>query len=257
MEETWFLRLLRGLRKAATQGKAVPLMTRDDEQSAGVASADAPNEVAGDDELSRRVFVHRLTFMGGGVVLLGACKEAPPPPAPPRAPPPQALVSSHKTFTDDEWATLSAAVDRVLPKDEDPGALEAGVPEYIDRMLQTPAMEQMRKNFLPGLAALERRAQKMFKTSFSEATAAQKDELLTLFKNSPEGSGEARWYEMLVVLTLEGFLGDPSYGGNRGEVGWKLVGFELVGRNAKGDPQPLYNGSKRLDELRCGGKRGC
>jgi gluconate 2-dehydrogenase gamma chain len=118
-------------------------------------------------------------------------------------------------------------------------------------------MEQMRNNFLPGLAALERRAQRMFKTSFAKATPEQQDELLTLFKNSPENSGEARWYEMLVVLTLEGFLCDPSYGGNHGEVGWKLVGFNLVGRNVKGDPKPPYDGSKRLDELRCGGNRGC
>lgn len=237
-----------------------PAMTRDDESQLDAAALEsAADEGVGDDDFSRRVFVHRLTFMGGGVVLLGAgCKQQKPPaPPPPAATPPQALVSSHKTFTNDEWATLSAAVDRVLPKDEDPGALEAGVPEYIDRMLQTPQMEQMRKNFVPGVAALERRAQKMFKTSFAKATPAQQDELLTLFKNSPENTGEARWYEMLVVLTLEGFLGDPSYGGNQGEVGWKLVGFQLVGRNIKGDPKPPYDGSKRLEELRCGGNRGC
>jgi gluconate 2-dehydrogenase gamma chain len=215
-------------------------------------------EAACEGGLSRRVFVHRLAFMGGGVVLLGdGCKQdGGAPPEAPRAAAP-ALVSSHRTFTDPEWATLSAAVERVLPRDEDPGALDAHVPEYIDRALQTRALQQMREHFVPGLAALERRAQRMFKTSFATATAAQQDELLTLFKNSPDTSGEARWYELLVVLTLEGFLGDPSYGGNRGEVGWRLVGFELVGRNPKGDPQPPYDGARRLDELRCGGGRGC
>lgn len=236
-----------------------PAMTRDDFELDAAAPGDAREETEAEHGLSRRVFVHRLTFMGGGVVLLGsACKKDEKPPAPkPVEPPPQALVSSHKTFTNPEWATLSAACERILPKDEDPGALDANVPEYIDRMLQTREMEQMRKNFVPGLAALERRAQKMFKTSFATASTAQQDELLTIFKNSPETSGEARWYEMLVVLTMEGFLGDPSYGGNRGEVGWALVGFKLVGRNVKGDPKPPYDGSKRLDELRCGGNRGC
>ena len=29
-----------------------------------------------------------------------------------------------------------------------------------------------------------------------------------------------------MVLTLEGFLGDPSYGGNKDQVGWALVGFD-------------------------------
>lgn len=209
-----------------------------------------------DDDFSRRVFVRRLTFLGGGTVLLGnGCKKDEAPVA--TTPPKQALTISHKTFTDVEWATLSAAVDRIIPRDEDPGALDAKVPEYIDRMLQTEALEQMKKNFVPGLAALERRAQSMFKKPFAQATTAQQDELIAIFKDSPEKSGEARWYEILVVLCLEGFLGDPSYGGNQGEVGWKLVGFNLVGRNAKGDPSSPYDGSQKLHQLICGGGKGC
>ncbi len=210
------------------------------------------------ERLSRRVFVNRLTFMGGGVVLLGsACKDEPKPKKPsPRLP--EALVSSHRTFTDDEWATLTAAVDRVLPKDEGAaGALEAGVPEYVDRILQTQELRRMKDDFIPGLAALDRRAQRLFKVPFAHAADHQKDEVLTLFKDSPESSGEAKWYEILVVLTMEGFLGDPSYGGNRGEVGWKAVGFTLVGRNVKADPKSGYDGAKTLDALRCGGGKGC
>ena len=207
-----------------------------------------------DDDLSRRVFVHHLTFLGGGAVLLAGCKEPPKPATPPK---PVALTSSHRTFTDAEWATLSAAVDRMIPRDFDPGALDAHVPEYIDRMLQSEAMVQMKQNFVPGLGALERRAQRMFQKAYAQVTPVQQDELLTLFKDAPEKSGEARWYEMFVVLVLEGFLGDPSYGGNQGEVGWKLVGFELVGRNVKGDPKPPYDGSGRLHQLICGGGKGC
>jgi gluconate 2-dehydrogenase gamma chain len=97
----------------------------------------------------------------------------------------------------------------------------------------------------------------MFKVGFVAATPAQQDEALTAFKDSPEKSGEARWYEILLVLSLEGFLGDPSYGGNQGEAGWKLVGFTLVGRNVKGDPARGYDGQKQLDRLTCGGGHGC
>ena len=211
------------------------------------------------DDPSRRVFVHRLTFMGGGVVLLGsACKEpakvdAGIAAAPPK---PQALTTSHLTFTNDDYAIVSAACERVLPKDEDAGALDANVPEYIDRILQTPQLDNMKKNFVPGLAALDRRCERMFKVGFAKATPEQQDEVLTIFKNSPETSGEARWYEMLIVLTLEGFLGDPSYGGNRDQVGWQLVGFTLVDHTAA-DPSKTYDGSKTLMELRCGTGKGC
>lgn len=196
----------------------------------------------------------RLALAGGGAVVLGAsCKERPAP-ARARAEPP---TTSHLTFTSEEFATLTAAVDRVLPKDEDVGAVELGVPGFIDRILQTPQLAQMKQNFVPGLAALSRRCERLFKAPFAKATPAQQDEVLAVFKDSPEGKGESRWYEMLVVLTLEGFLGDPSYGGNKGEQGWKLVGFKLVGRNAKGDPGQGYDGLKALHELRCGGGKGC
>lgn len=213
------------------------------------------------DDPERRVFVRRLSFMGGGVVLLGgACREKSAAdasvPALVTARPPQALTTSHLTFTNEDFVTLVAACDRVLPKDDDPGAIDANVPEYIDRILQSPQLENMARNFPPGLAALSRRCERMFKVPFADATAEQKDEVLTIFKNSPETSGEARWYEMLIVLTLEGFLGDPSYGGNRDQAGWKLVGFELVD-HTQADPGAGYDGRKKLDALRCGTGKGC
>jgi gluconate 2-dehydrogenase gamma chain len=39
------------------------------------------------------------------------------------------------------------------------------------------------------------------------------------------GSGEQSFFQNLMILTLEGFLGDPAYGGNKDHVGWKVVGF--------------------------------
>ena len=89
--------------------------------------------------------------------MLGGCKDDKPvdagmPVAAPRA----ALSTSHQTFTNAEWDIVSAAVERVLPKDEDPGALDANVPEYIDRILQTPQLEKMKRDFVPGVAAIDR-----------------------------------------------------------------------------------------------------
>ena len=42
-------------------------------------------------------------------------------------------------FTAPEWAFVQAAVDHLIPSDQyGPGALEAGVPEFIDRQMETP-----------------------------------------------------------------------------------------------------------------------
>ncbi len=83
-------------------------MTREDELYAPMPATGS------DDDITRRVFVHHLTFLGGGVVLLGGCKDdkpaaTAPVTAPVTAPP---TVSTHKTFTDAEWATLRFVMTR-------------------------------------------------------------------------------------------------------------------------------------------------
>jgi gluconate 2-dehydrogenase gamma chain len=197
--------------------------------------------------MDRRSFLQRLTFFGGGVVLLGsgACSKCGASSEPPEARAPLGLDSPHLTFTEAEYALVAAACERILPRDEDPGAQDANVPVYIDRMLQTPELKQMRHDFIQGVAALERRSRRMFQVGFAQAAPAQQDELLGIFKDSPAGSGEAHFFELLTVLTLEGFLGDPSYGGNKDQVGWKLVGFDMVGTVASAPPEG-HDGMKCL-----------
>ncbi len=193
---------------------------------------------------TRRIFLQRLTFLGGGVLLFGpACNRwgAPVPPPPKRVvhPGPQALESTaHHTFTNEDFLAMSAAVDRILPRDQDPGALDANVPEYVDIVLLTPELHQMREDFLEGLAQIKKRAVGTYGKPFPELANDQKDALLTEFKNAKKGSGEAQFYENLLVLTLEGFLGDPQYGGNKDKVGWALVGF---GTYVPPDYKPLQS----------------
>lgn len=190
------------------------------------------------NRFSRRVFIQRLTFFGGGVVLVGAaCKRDA---AAPLKTPDGDAGSPLLTFTEEELAIVSAACERMIPRDQDPGALDAQVPVYIDRMLQTPEMRKVRLEFLAGVAALERRSHRMFKKGFAQAAPAEQDDLLGLFKDSPQGTGEAHWFELLTVLTLEGLLGDPSYGGNKDRVGWALVGF------GTSEPPSPYDGVKHL-----------
>jgi gluconate 2-dehydrogenase gamma chain len=197
--------------------------------------------------MDRRSFLQRLTFFGGGVVLLGGggCSKcgAPSEPSSPQATLP--AEPPHLTFTRAEYAVVAAACERILPRDEEPGAQDADVPVYIDRILQTPELARMRQDFVQGVAALERRSQRMFQAGFAQVPPERQDELLTLFKDSPAGSGEAHFFELLMVLTLEGFLGDPSYGGNKGQVGWKLVGFDTVGTVASAPPEG-HDGAKCL-----------
>lgn len=193
--------------------------------------------MASNDELSRRVLIHHLTFLGGGVVLLQGCKRESPKEAPP---PGRAFTTRHKSLTNEDYDVMAAACERILPRDQDPGALDAQVPEYVDRILQTPELWKIREDFTLGLQALDRRARQAHLKSFALIPAQEQDQLLAEFKDRGPDSGEARFFEILVVLTMEGFLGDPSYGGNKDRAGWELVGF------ATSEPPVGYDGLKHL-----------
>jgi gluconate 2-dehydrogenase gamma chain len=189
-----------------------------------------------DGEISRRSFIHRVSFFGGSMVLLGSCSREP---AAAKktdqasAPP---LTSSHVTFTDAEYDAVAAACERMLPRDEDPGAADLGVPGYVDRALSDQRMSHVKDDFIRGLEALMRRAQSEHQKPFQKLTPEEQDALIAVFKNSPRNSGEGHWYELLVVLTMEGAFSDPSYGGNKDRKGWALIGFETM------EPPDGYDG---------------
>jgi gluconate 2-dehydrogenase gamma chain len=114
----------------------------------------------------------------------------------------------------------------VLPKDQDVGGIEAGVPEYIDRALTDPNLKQMRTDFLNGLHALDRASTRRASVPFAQAKPSEQDALLQSYAMMAPETGEAHFYETLITLCLEGFLGDPTYGGNKDRAGWAMVGFE-------------------------------
>jgi gluconate 2-dehydrogenase gamma chain len=125
-------------------------------------------------------------------------------------------------LTEAEYATTVAACDRILPRDEDPGASDLGVAAYIDHALSTD-LARLRDRFRAGLRALDAAAQQRAHVPFSNASATVRDNILDDWQ---DGSREhAEFMRILMNLTLEGAFGDPSYGGNRGGRGWALIGF--------------------------------
>jgi gluconate 2-dehydrogenase gamma chain len=186
-------------------------------------------------EISRRHFIEHVGFMSGTALLYAACKPAEQKPPAKEVVKGPALESAHKSLTNEEYDTVAAAVERIVPRDEDPGAIDLGVPEYIDRALSTPTLSHVRDEFVRGTEALMRRAANRHRKAFAQLTPEQQDELLTAFKDSPPGTGEAHYWTVLIGLTMEGCFGDPVHGGNRGGRGWEMIGFG-EGRRGCADP---------------------
>jgi gluconate 2-dehydrogenase gamma chain len=127
-------------------------------------------------------------------------------------------------FTPDEAAEIDAMAARIIPSDDTPGAREAGVIYFIDRGLTTFAVGDQQK-YRDGFPELQNAVHEKFPAleKFSSASPEQK----------PSGGRAGRnqrvaftFFDTVRLHTITAFLIDPEFGGNRGAVGWKLIGRE-------------------------------
>lgn len=162
------------------------------------------------------------------------------------------------------WITLEAAMARIIPTDVDPGAREAGTIVFLDRYLAgakyvyadpsgdgflgldvrrretwTERIKVLRERYRTGVAELDRRAHALRQCDFVGLSESDQDGVLIALEIEELGPADARepvmqrpvsdrelgFFETLVLHTRQGFFSDPAYGGNRGRVGWSLVGF--------------------------------
>lgn len=156
-------------------------------------------------------------------------------------------------FTAEEFAFITAAVARLIPNDErGPGALEAGVPEFIDRQMNTPYATgsnwYMQGPFNPdlakelgyqlplvpqqiyrlGIADADRYSQQQHGKVFAQLSGEQQDALLQAMESGSAQFSQLpanTFFAFLLQNTREGFFSDPIHGGNQGMVGWKLINF--------------------------------
>lgn len=156
-------------------------------------------------------------------------------------------------FSAEEWAFIIAACHRLIPKDEHgPGAVELGVPEFLDRHMQTPYAAGdiwytkgphaessthfgyqgrlvLRDILRVGIKAMNARAAADFGgRTFAQLEAAQQDALL---KQAEEGKlkfddvPDKVFFRSMLAEVRNGYFSDPKHGGNKGMGSWKMIGY--------------------------------
>ncbi len=145
-------------------------------------------------------------------------------------------AANGRVLSQPEWTALEAACARIIPTDDDPGATEAHVVNYIDAQLSLPHFKSFRHTFSDGLRELDRQAAG---GAFVALSVAKQDQILTRMERGvPMGPSRAgarsnrrrsskQFFRLLLTFSLEGYLSDPVYGGNRAEAGWRFIGFEV------------------------------
>jgi gluconate 2-dehydrogenase gamma chain len=86
-----------------------------------------------------------------------------------------------------------------------------------------------------GLGFVDAYTQGQFQKDFIDLTTEQQVQVLTDMEADKatgfDGPGAKAFFTQLRNDTIEGMFGDPMYGGNRGLVGWKLIGYPGAQRN--------------------------
>jgi hypothetical protein len=101
-------------------------------------------------------------------------------------------------FTGDQGRLVSAIAETILPRTNTPGAIDAGVPGFIDDLLGTVYSPEQQKGFTVGLAAFAEEAKAEIGDDFIDATPEQ--QLTFLKKKNAEalqgngGSQSEGWW---------------------------------------------------------------
>jgi hypothetical protein len=89
------------------------------------------------------------------------------------------------TLNPHQNATVVAMIDQIIPETDTPGAKGARVNEFIDVILTEWANDTERKNFLDGLAGVDKKSNELFAKDFADASPAQQ---LTLLRAMDEAA---------------------------------------------------------------------
>lgn len=139
-------------------------------------------------------------------------------------------AAQQRYLTDAQGALVSAVAERILPKTDTPGAIDAGVPAFIDLMYGEFMTDDERTLLTAGLIEVEAAA-KSAGGAFATLPAARQDEVLRGIAGQTRH--EPFWVLMRTTIVLGYFTSEP------------------VGRNVLNyDPVPgRYDGCIPIDSV--------
>jgi len=127
-----------------------------------------------------------------------------------------------RTLTGHANDTVVAMIDQIIPATDTPGAKGARVNEFIDLILTEWATPEERKNFLDGLAGIDKQSQALYGKNFSDATVEQQVVQLRAIDDAvmtnrsvrprhgntvpkPDSQLEGNFWEVFKRITIHGY----------------------------------------------------
>jgi gluconate 2-dehydrogenase gamma chain len=113
----------------------------------------------------------------------------------------------------DDFATLQAVTERILPRTDTPGANDVGVPAFLDLLIADYLSPAERTVILNGLKRLDDDAQRAHRKPFRQLAATEQDQLLQATARAAAGT-EGSFFHLVKDLTILGYFTSEEVGKN-------------------------------------------
>lgn len=150
-----------------------------------------------------------------------------------------AELAPWRFFNAAEARLVDAITEQIIPADQDPGASDAGVVNFMDKQL-AGRFRRHQQAYREGLVGVEETSRAMFGREFVSLAAEQQIEVLKTLE-SGKAKGEtwrkqsaSSFFRLIREHAMAGFYGGPQHGGNRGYCSYKMLGLDypqIIGQN--------------------------
>jgi len=185
--------------------------------------SEIPDSAGAGSRLSRRIFVQQLAGGAGALLMSAVLPDIARAHAYVQEKVAQGKAGEWEFFTAEQAKEVDAICSQIIPTDDSPGAHEAHVVNFIDHTLAKYDMD-MQPEFLKAMHEFSVEAHKQVPAAshFYELDSAQQGSVMKSLEKSDA-------FQMLRFATVLGFFSDPKHGGNRDQIGWKLIQFDNAG----------------------------
>ena len=173
---------------------------------------------------NRREFIKSASLAFGSVLLFPSCLKQ---------------KNNYRFFTPEEANCIIAFCEQIIPKDESPGATDAGVIFYIDRQL-SGVFHYDQETYRHEIKNLQAYCKNKYGNGFQSIAYEDQITLMRLMESNqinetewPKGK-PADFFNMVLSHTMQGFYGSPIHGGNKDYMSFEMLRIDyplVIGQN--------------------------
>lgn len=173
---------------------------------------------------NRREFIRAASLAFGSVLLFPSCMNQ---------------MGAYYFFTPDEANCVIAICEQLIPKDQSPGATDAGVIHYIDRQL-TEVFHDHQDTYRKGIRNLQAYCKAKYAQPFELIKSEDQVNVLTMLENDQlttdewDQSKPSDFFNLVLSHTMQGFYGSPIHGGNKDYMSFEMLRIDyplVIGQN--------------------------